>query len=655
MSTDTAATSALASEGAGPNPAQAANVTAAATPHRGHEPGGDRVRNRLDRRPRPAGGGHERRDASGQRLRSDAVRPHRERPGPVHGPAADLVPGAALDRDRLPGEHRFVDAGRAVEHRAVGRDVLSGTYAETVAGRDAIERDLAFLPVGVDPTRDGGREGQEAADRVSRSRPRAKLQHLAQDDQGHDDRGGLEVEGRSAVDAERLGEQVREQQRGRACKPCRAGAGRHQGEHVELAGDQRRPAAGEERRSAPQHHRGGERRLDPSEPHRPEPAPRVERGDHLAHGDREDRQGQGAGDHEPAAHVRELRAPRIVGRRRPRLQCHAALRAVSRGLPDDLRMHGTDMLGARRCERPRLQRHAALGAVRGDVAAHLGMAGTGVVGPGGRRRGRVVLHGLIPGRCGSGMRGRGALMARGSGRRGRGCGGRMRSRGGRRRVLDEAGRPGLEPFPAGLSAEPVAAPAVARGRAGTDPFDDGAAYGILRVGVTLGRGQKPVLAPEAAKAHRGSVVHAGHVRGGRIRLHPAHRVMGGGRSRVTACLADGDAHRVALSMGRGKARPSSSWKVKGFPEGGETESTPERAGRGQHRPGYVFPRVYPRPGHVFLGNVPHRVAPKRRCMSALDEPAVQVHTARAARSERPTVAAAAADPARDRSAADSIP
>ena len=121
-------------------------------------------------------------------------------------------------------------------------------------------------------------------------------------------------------------------------------------------------------------------------------------------------------------------------------------------------------------------------------------------------------------------------------------------------MLGEAGRPGLEPFPAGLSAEPVAAPAVARGRAGTDPFDEGAAYGIVRVGVTLGRGQKPVLAPEAAKAHRGSVVHAGHVAWWPDPLAfrtPGSWVggRGGGRSRVTACLAGGDAHRVALSMG----------------------------------------------------------------------------------------------------------
>ena len=215
-------------------------------------------------------------------------------------------------------------------------------------------------------------------------------------------------------------------------------------------------------------------------------------------------------------------------------------------------MHGADVFGARRCGHPRFERHAALRAVRGDVAAHLGMAGTGVVGPGDRwRSGRLPLCESIPRRCGSGVGARGACMVRKSGCRSRGCGARVHGLGGRRRGLGEACRIGLEPIPAGIPAEPVAASFVARRRAGADPLDEGAAYGIVRVRVPLGCGQKPVLAPLAAKAHRDSLVHAGRARGGRIRPHPAHRIVGGGRGygrgRIAACFVGGDAHRVVLT------------------------------------------------------------------------------------------------------------
>ena len=183
MSTDTAATRALASEGAGTERAPGGKCDGRRHHYGGDEPGRNDVRSRLDRCPRPAGGRHHRGDLRDQGLGADSIRTHREPAGPVHGAAGDRVAGAALDRDRLAGDHRLVDARGAVEHGAVGRHPLAGSDPQPVARHDRVDGDVALRSVGVEPSRDGGGggEGEQAANRVAGPGAGAKLQHLPEE------------------------------------------------------------------------------------------------------------------------------------------------------------------------------------------------------------------------------------------------------------------------------------------------------------------------------------------------------------------------------------------------------------------------------------------------------------------------------------------
>ena len=62
--------------------------------------------------------------------------------------------------------------------------------------------------------------------------------------------------------------QLRRQRADHAVEPGHAGAHRDQREHVEISGEQRMPAAHEERRTRPQHHRRGKHQRDPVRPWR---------------------------------------------------------------------------------------------------------------------------------------------------------------------------------------------------------------------------------------------------------------------------------------------------------------------------------------------------------------------------------------------------
>ena len=141
---------------------------------------------------------------------------------------------------------------------------------------------------------------------------------------------------------------------------------------------------------------------------------------------------------------------------------------------------------------------------------------------------------------------------------------------------------------------------MAHRRAGARAFDQGAAHGVVRVGVASGLGEEPPLAPVAAEAHRGPVVHASRAGGERVRPHAADRIVGGGRargrSRAAGCLVRGGVHDVAPSIGCGKAKPSSYWKVKRSSDGGRivslrpTSAGAPGAGRPRRRPGLAWSR-----------------------------------------------------------------
>ena len=111
MSTEMATTSALASAGGGPITAQTMNATTAMTSTAEHEPARDLVGQLLDGRARARGLAHHLHDAREQRVRPDRSARIRNEPVWFTVPASDLDAGALLDRYRLAGEHRLVDAG----------------------------------------------------------------------------------------------------------------------------------------------------------------------------------------------------------------------------------------------------------------------------------------------------------------------------------------------------------------------------------------------------------------------------------------------------------------------------------------------------------------------------------------------------------------
>ena len=113
---------------------------------------------------------------------------------------------------------------------------------------------ILLRAVGLDASRGLGREIEQRADGARGLLAGAQLEHLAEQHQDGDDRGGLEIDRDRAVHAAEGGGKDARRQRGHdAVEPGHAGAERDQREHVEIARDERVPAAHEERPAGPQH------------------------------------------------------------------------------------------------------------------------------------------------------------------------------------------------------------------------------------------------------------------------------------------------------------------------------------------------------------------------------------------------------------------
>ena len=128
----------------------------------------------------------------------------------------------------------------------------------------AVELDLLFRAVAADAPRGLRREVEKRADGAAGALARAQLQHLAEQDEDRDDRRRLEVDrDRAVVAAEGGREDAGRERRDDAVDPGDAGAHGDQGEHVEVARDERLPAAHEEGPAGPQHDRRRQQQLDP--------------------------------------------------------------------------------------------------------------------------------------------------------------------------------------------------------------------------------------------------------------------------------------------------------------------------------------------------------------------------------------------------------
>ncbi len=195
-----------------------------------------------------------------------------------------------------------------------------------------------LLAVGADAPRRLRRQVEQRADGARGALARAQLQHLAEQHQHGDHRGGLEIDRhRPVMRAEGRREQPRQQRRRHAVEIGRAGAEGDQREHVEVARDERLRPALEERPARPQDDRRRQRELHPVRRRlREEAVPADEMRPHLQH---EHRRGEREPDPEPPRHVGELRVGRRFGADQLRLQRHAADRAGAGAFLPYLRVH----------------------------------------------------------------------------------------------------------------------------------------------------------------------------------------------------------------------------------------------------------------------------------------------------------------------------
>ena len=114
---------------------------------------------------------------------ADLGRPHDEAAAAVERAADERGAGRLLDRQRLAGDHGFVDGTGALDHLAVDGHPVAWADAQEVAGMDGIERDLLVAAVGAHPARGLGGEAQQRLDGAAGALAGAQLQDLAEQDQ----------------------------------------------------------------------------------------------------------------------------------------------------------------------------------------------------------------------------------------------------------------------------------------------------------------------------------------------------------------------------------------------------------------------------------------------------------------------------------------
>ena len=107
-------------------------------------------------------------------------------------------------------------------------------------------------------------ELQQRLDCAGRRLARPQFQHLSKQDQNGNDRGGLKVDrNRAAMSAEGGRKELRNDGSDQAVAVGHSGSHRDQREHVEIAREERLPAANKERPARPQHDGCREYKLDP--------------------------------------------------------------------------------------------------------------------------------------------------------------------------------------------------------------------------------------------------------------------------------------------------------------------------------------------------------------------------------------------------------
>ena len=118
------------------------------------EPGGDLIRQPLDRRAGALGRSHHLHDPRQHRVGPDPLGAQGQRPAAIDRAARHDVPRPLGHRDRLARHHRLVEPRPALAHHAIDRHPCPGAQAQQVAGRHLGDRDRFLDPV---PEPHGGR------------------------------------------------------------------------------------------------------------------------------------------------------------------------------------------------------------------------------------------------------------------------------------------------------------------------------------------------------------------------------------------------------------------------------------------------------------------------------------------------------------------
>ncbi len=216
-----------------------------------HEPARYDVGETLDRCPAALRLADHPNDSGQKGVGPDTLGAHHQAARAVDGAAENAFARSLLHRDRLSRHHRLVHRAVTLEDDAVHRNLLAGPDPQAVAGPDAVERDILFAPVLVQTSGGRRRELQERPDGAAGPAASPQLDHLAEQHQHGDRRGGLEVDPDPALlTAQRRGEDPGKKRHGEAVGIGDAGTQGDEREHVEAAVPDRRPAALEERSAA---------------------------------------------------------------------------------------------------------------------------------------------------------------------------------------------------------------------------------------------------------------------------------------------------------------------------------------------------------------------------------------------------------------------
>ena len=155
---------------------------------------GDDVREFLDGGTRALGIRDHPNDLREHRFGPDPLGAKDDRARAVHGRPDQSVPGLLLHRNRLAGDHRFVDGRCPFEDDPVHGHLLARAHPHPVAHLHLLERNVRFGPIRTDAARRLRRETQERLDRRARSAARRKLQHLPEKDERDDDGRRFEID-----------------------------------------------------------------------------------------------------------------------------------------------------------------------------------------------------------------------------------------------------------------------------------------------------------------------------------------------------------------------------------------------------------------------------------------------------------------------------